>query len=267
MPGLIRPHQNLPTLSRWRAGKRHQQKRSESTPKLIARSTCFSYCATGHVARFPQPSGERKQISSKEGIFNQISETAPGGLETPTEDIAAYPFLQDGSRSAVMTDNVLKFPGPDGGWISHGPSELEEAPAKPLWRAREHLQEEISRHTAGPGRPTDRQAVAWEAAAESGNLSPAQIEEARKRTAVAFEEMQLRGRMLLVAMPTDPRGLVDLLMYLEKNFSILPQESCGRSLAFDLLRAPFTRYGRAELPATERPAARLIPGAILPEIL
>jgi hypothetical protein len=79
-------------------------------------------------------------------------------------------------------------------------------------------------------------AVAWEAAAESENLPPTQIEEARKRTAKAFEEMQWRGRNLVIAMPTDRRALVDLLMYLEKNFSVLPQEICGRSLAFDLLR-------------------------------
>ena len=37
-------------------------------------------------------------------------------------------------------------------------------------------------------------------------------------------------------MPSEPRALCDLLLYLEKNFSILPQELCGRSLAFDLLR-------------------------------
>jgi hypothetical protein len=46
---------------------------------------------------------------------------------------------------------------------------------------------------------------------------------------------------LLVVMPTDPKALVDLLMYLEKNFSVLPPEiaagaSNGESLAFDLLR-------------------------------
>jgi len=48
-------------------------------------------------------------------------------------------------------------------------------------------------------------------------------------------------------MPTDPRALVDLLMYLEKNFSM---EICGRSLAFDLLRIlrlslrAVTKYGK-----------------------
>jgi hypothetical protein len=37
-------------------------------------------------------------------------------------------------------------------------------------------------------------------------------------------------------MPTDLRGLVDVLMYLEKNFSLLPQDVCGKSLALELLR-------------------------------
>ena len=41
---------------------------------------------------------------------------------------------------------------------------------------------------------------------------------------------------MVTVMPTDRRALVDLLLYLEKNFSVLPQEFCGRSLAFDLLR-------------------------------
>jgi hypothetical protein len=47
--------------------------------------------------------------------------------------------------------------------------------------------------------------------------------------------MQWRGRNLVIIMPTDRRALVDLLLYLEKNFSALPQEICGRSLAFELL--------------------------------
>jgi len=37
-------------------------------------------------------------------------------------------------------------------------------------------------------------------------------------------------------MPTDPKALADLLMYLEKHFSLLPPEINGKSLAFDLLR-------------------------------
>jgi hypothetical protein len=85
-------------------------------------------------------------------------------------------------------------------------------------------------------RETYGKAVAWEVAAESQNLPTAQIEEARQRTAKAFEEMRYRGQNLVTVMPTDRRALVDLLLYLEKNFTILPQEFCGRSLAFDLLK-------------------------------
>ena len=48
--------------------------------------------------------------------------------------------------------------------------------------------------------------------------------------------MQHRGRALLSVMSTEHKALVDLLLYLEQNFSVLPQEFCGRSLAFDLLR-------------------------------
>ena len=110
----------------------------------------------------------------------------------------------------------------------------EEAPAKVYWRTRECVQADIERHMAA--RAAYGKAVAWEAATESESLPPGQIEEARKRTAEAFEEMRRRTQNLLSVLPTDRRALVDLLLYLEKNFSILPQEFCGRSLAFDLLK-------------------------------
>jgi hypothetical protein len=84
-------------------------------------------------------------------------------------------------------------------------------------------------------------AVAWEVAAEAQNLPPSRIEEARQRTAEAFTEMQDRARWLFIIAPTDLRALVDLLMYLEKNFSTLPQtishgSACEQSIAFSLLR-------------------------------
>ena len=49
------------------------------------------------------------------------------------------------------------------------------------------------------------------------------------------------ARRLLIVMLTEPKALVDLPFYLEKNFSVLPPEiacgvSNGQSLAFDLLR-------------------------------
>jgi hypothetical protein len=48
--------------------------------------------------------------------------------------------------------------------------------------------------------------------------------------------MQYRGRALVICMPTEHKALVDLLLYLEQNFSVLPLEFHDRSLAFDLLR-------------------------------
>ena len=83
---------------------------------------------------------------------------------------------------------------------------------------------------------TRKKAVAREAAAESENLPTAQIEKLGSKPRPVFAELQCRGRSLLICMPTDRRALVDLLLYLEKNFSIFPQEMCGRSLAFELLR-------------------------------
>jgi hypothetical protein len=47
--------------------------------------------------------------------------------------------------------------------------------------------------------------------------------------------MREAARNLLICMPTDLRGLVDLLMYMEKNFTVLPQgvthgASAGQSI-------------------------------------
>jgi len=110
----------------------------------------------------------------------------------------------------------------------------KRAPAASWTGDRASIDEDIKLHIAA--RIAHGKAVAWEAAAESENLPPAQIEEARKRTAAAFEELRYRGRNLVINMPTDQRALIDLLLYLEKNFSVLPQEVSDRSLAFDLLR-------------------------------
>jgi hypothetical protein len=56
----------------------------------------------------------------------------------------------------------------------------------------------------------------------------ANIEAARQETAVLYSEMQEAGRHLVICMPTDPKALVDLLMYMERHFSILPQEINGQ---------------------------------------
>jgi hypothetical protein len=151
-------------------------------------------------------------------------------------------------------DNIITFPEPAGLFpkrtipVSSEPQ--EETPSKVHWRTREHIRDDIAVHEAA--RVAYAKAVAWEAAAESENLPPAQIEEARQRTAEAFNEMQYRGHALLIVMPTEERALVDLLLYLERNFSVLPQELHGRSLALDLLKTmrlslrKRTKYGKYE---------------------
>jgi hypothetical protein len=113
-------------------------------------------------------------------------------------------------------------------------------PARPRHiRDREDVTERVGDHREAV--TAYSRAVAWEAAAESQNLPPAQVEEARQRTAEAFNKMQDCARMLFIIAPTDLRALVDLLMYLEKNFSTLPATvshsgSSEQSIAFSLLR-------------------------------
>jgi hypothetical protein len=71
-------------------------------------------------------------------------------------------------------------------------------------------------------------------------LPAAQIADAQLKAFEAYSEMTEAARRLLIVMPTEPTAPVDLLFYLEKNFSVLPPEiacaSNGQSLAFDLLR-------------------------------
>jgi hypothetical protein len=152
-----------------------------------------------------------------------------------------------------MSDNIVKFPG---GRLSKQP-----VPVIPItsehgeprdWRSRQNVQRDIDEHIAA--RREYAQAAAWAAQAEAENLPAAVIETAREKAAKAFGEMNWRGRHLMITMPTDPKGLVDLLMYLEKNFTILPQEAMGRSLAFDLLHTvrltmrAVAKYGKVGSP-------------------
>ncbi|OPH82979.1 hypothetical protein [Nitrobacter vulgaris] len=134
--------------------------------------------------------------------------------------------------------NVVTFPG-----SSTGRAPASESPNKPsqemAWRSREHVQSSIKEHRAAWDRYA--QAVAWVAAVESGNLPVGQIEAAKQDLAELHAEMDYCARMLLVCMPTDVKALIELLLYLERNFTILPQEIrhagvSSNSLAFDLLR-------------------------------
>jgi hypothetical protein len=124
----------------------------------------------------------------------------------------------------------------------------EDAPAKVDWRSRERVLKDIDAHEKA--RKVYQRAVAWTVAAEAENLPRDQIEEALKDTAAFYEEMQEAARHLVICMPADPKGLVDLLMYLEKNFSILPEEIRSQSLALYMLRTVrlslrgVTKYGK-----------------------
>lgn len=114
--------------------------------------------------------------------------------------------------------------------------EIDDEPeiAPPRWQTREGVREKIEKHVEA--RAEYAKAVAWTIAAASQNLPQAQLEQAHLDTFKLYEEMQECARSLVICMPTDPRALVDLLMYLERHFTTLPQEVNGRSLAFDLLR-------------------------------
>jgi hypothetical protein len=135
--------------------------------------------------------------------------------------------------------NLIQFPG--------SRTEQPETTVERDWERRERLacrdrkavQSDIDGHIAA--RRAYGQALARVTAIEDGNLPTAQIEEANLRAFEAYEVMTEAARRLLVVMPTDLKALVDLLLYLEKNFSVLPPEiacgvSNGQSLAFDLLR-------------------------------
>jgi hypothetical protein len=126
--------------------------------------------------------------------------------------------------------------------------EPELPPMRNDWRTREGVKKHIAKHVEA--RAAYAKAVAWTAAAEAQKLPLAQIEQAHLDTFHLYQEMQECARSLVICMPTDPRALVDLLMYLEKHFTTLPQEVNGRSLAFDLLRTvrlslrAVARYGK-----------------------
>jgi hypothetical protein len=122
------------------------------------------------------------------------------------------------------------------------PTVTEPSPGEALYgpgRLREAVQRDIDRHIKA--HKDYGRAVAWEMAAQDGDAVRSQLEDAREHTLKAYEELQEAARNLLICMPTDPKGLVDLLLYLEQNFSVLPAEihhqgEVSQSLAFTLLR-------------------------------
>ncbi|MCG2639671.1 MULTISPECIES: hypothetical protein [Bradyrhizobium] len=106
-------------------------------------------------------------------------------------------------------------------------------------RDRKQVQVDIDCHIAA--RFAYGQALARVQAIEDGNLPTAQIADAHLKAYEAYAKMTEAARQLLIVMPTDLKALVDLLLYLEKNFSLLPPEiatgvSNGQTLAFTLLQ-------------------------------
>jgi hypothetical protein len=135
--------------------------------------------------------------------------------------------------------------------------EIDDEPEVPTclvdFRTREGVKAHIDEHIKA--RDAYAKAAAWKMAAEAQNLPVAQIDQAQNEAWKRYLEMLEAGRRLLIVMPTDPKGLVDLLLYLEKNFTVLPPEithaaGTTHSLAFDLLRTmrlslrPIARYGK-----------------------
>lgn len=121
---------------------------------------------------------------------------------------------------------------------THHRADPEQSTDEPLSNARRRDRDDVARaiRRHEDARDAYSRALLWAAQAEGENLPAAQIEEARNAALLAGAELSDRGRSLLVVLPTDPRGLVDLLMYVEKHFSLMPPEINGRSTAFDLLR-------------------------------
>lgn len=127
--------------------------------------------------------------------------------------------------------NVLTFPGRPAAKAS--PPTVPDAGSDEVrWRNRAFVHRDIARHVAA--RQAYAQAVAWEIAVQDQHL-PAQLEAAREATAEAYRELSWAGHALVATTPADPDALIDLLLYMEKNFSTLPQEVVGRSLALDLI--------------------------------
>lgn len=120
---------------------------------------------------------------------------------------------------------------------SANPSErhYDDPTEKTAWRSRDEVEVAIRQHERA--RKEYARAAAWAAEAEAQEgLPPATVEQARVDAIRAFRELDEAGRMLILSMGTDVKGLIDLLMYMEKHFSVLPQEILGRSLAFYLLK-------------------------------
>jgi hypothetical protein len=106
-------------------------------------------------------------------------------------------------------------------------------------------------------------AVAWLAAAEDGNLPAANIEATRDDTIGLEMELEEAARSLATTEPHDRRALIDLLMYMEKHFSLLPHEVNVLQLREDGVTAPRAPCAYRGYPSCGNRALRRSPRSTL----
>ncbi|TFV75311.1 hypothetical protein E4K64_16545 [Bradyrhizobium frederickii] len=134
--------------------------------------------------------------------------------------------------------NLIRFPGGSNAARASSNAAADDGPTQAS-RDRQWVLQDIQRHVAA--RDAYTQAALRAALMAEQNMPVAQIGQANLEAVQAYEEMREAARNLLLVMPTELTALIDLLLYLERNFSILPMEithasGCGQSLAFDVLR-------------------------------
>ncbi|MCA1512176.1 hypothetical protein [Bradyrhizobium sp. NBAIM01] len=148
--------------------------------------------------------------------------------------------------------NLIRFPGSSS--VAH-PAPSIASPEAQTWRDRQWVIKDISRHVTA--REAYAQAAMRAALMAEQNMPVAQIGQANLEAVKAYEEMREAANNLLLVMPTELTALIDLLLYLERNFSILPTEIIhasgnGQSLALDVLRTvrlslrKIARYGKGK---------------------
>ena len=99
-------------------------------------------------------------------------------------------------------------------------------------------------------RRTYQQGVAWLIAAKDQNLPSANSEAAREDVRTLHSEMVEAARRLVIVMPTDRKALCDLTMYLETNFTSLPEEVVRSTGRCGTSRSMANTGQRHEAPAT-----------------
>ncbi|MGX4804863.1 hypothetical protein [Bradyrhizobium guangdongense] len=134
--------------------------------------------------------------------------------------------------------NLICFPGGHSAAHTALPTQ-PDGDATPASRDRQWVLQDIQRHVNA--RQAYAQAALRAALMAEQNMPVAQIGQANLEAVQAYEEMREAAMNLLLVMPTEPTALIDLLLYLERNFSILPVEVVhasgnGQSLALDVLR-------------------------------